>query len=131
MATIGQRIKAIRLDRGMTQEQLAKELGTTKYAISKYELDKRQPRYEMVERMAEVFRTSTGAILGRGTRIKDMIIRWKSRKDARLEIDIDEDLLMQVQGVADADGLSLSDEVERLLREYLEIIYDEEIITEP
>lgn len=35
----GQRIRELRLERNMTQDQLAKELGVTQKNISKYELE--------------------------------------------------------------------------------------------
>ena len=122
MGTIGENIKQLRIENGMTQEQLAKELNTTKSAISKYELDKRQPRYETNERIAASFRTSTGRILNNGGKLKYLIKQWKSRKDARLEIPIDSELLGTVQALANYDGLTLEDEVEKLLLEYSDII---------
>ena len=124
MGTIGENIKQLHIENNMTQEQLAKALDTTKSTISKYELDKRQPRYETVERMAEIFRTSTGRILNKSGKIKYMVTQWKSRKDGSLNIKIDADLLTQIQYIAAEDGLSLEDEVEKMLLEHLEIIRD-------
>ena len=131
MATIGDNIKHLRIENGMTQEQLAEELGTTESAISKYELNKRQPRYELVEQMAAVFRTSTGRILNKGGQLRYLVKQWKSRKDARLDMAIDSDLLETVQAFAKHDGLQLEDEVEKLLYEYTEMIIEEETSTDP
>ena len=125
MGTIGENIKQLRIEHNMTQEQLAKALNTTKSTISKYELDKRQPRYETVEQMAAIFRTSTGRILNRGGAMKYKVVQWKSRKDAHLDMAIDAELLQTVQAIADHDGLSLEDEVEKLLLEYTDIIIEE------
>lgn len=125
MGTIGENIKRLRIENNMTQEQLAAELNTTKSAISKYELDKRQPRYETIVRIAAIFRTSTGTILNKGGKIKYLVKQWKSKKDARLEMDIDGDLLETIQELASHDGLSLEDEVEKLLLEYSDIILEE------
>ncbi len=124
MGTIGENIKRLRIENNMTQEQLARELNTTKSTISKYELDKRQPRYETVERMAEIFRTTTGQILNKGGKIKYKCVRWKSRKDARIELDIDTELLQTVQSIAEHHGLSVEDEIEKMLLEYAEIIME-------
>lgn len=124
MGTIGENIKQLRIDNNMTQEQLAKALDTTKSTISKYELDKRQPRYETVERMAAIFRTSTGRILNKGGKLKYMVTQWKSRKDAHLDIKIDAELLDTIQCIATHDGLSLEDEIEKMLLEYAEIIVE-------
>lgn len=40
--TTGERIKKARIDRGLTQDDLAKALRTTKAAVSRYELNQRQ-----------------------------------------------------------------------------------------
>ncbi len=124
MGTIGENIKQLRIENNMTQEQLAKALDTTKSTISKYELDKRQPRYETVERMAAVFRTSTGRILNKGGQMKYKVIQWQSRKDAQLDIKIDAGLLSTLQNIAIHNGRSLEDEIEKMLLEYSEIIIE-------
>lgn len=54
MGTLGENIKAARLRHDLTQEQLATKIGTTKAAISRYEGDKRQPSWKMLERIAKV-----------------------------------------------------------------------------
>jgi len=124
MGTIGENIKQLRIENNMTQEQLAKALDTTKSTISKYELDKRQPRYETVERMAAVFRTSTGKILNKGGKMKYKVTQWQSRKDAQLDMKIDADLLSTLQNIATHNGRSLEDEIENMLLEYSEIIIE-------
>ena len=125
MGTIGENIKQLRIENNMTQEQLAMALDTTKSTISKYELDRRQPRYETVERMAAIFRTSTGRILNKGGRLKYLVTQWKSRKDARIDIKIDGELLSSIQGIANHDGISLEDQIEKMLLEYYEILCEE------
>ena len=124
MGTIGENIKQLRIENNMTQEQLAKALDTTKSTISKYELDKRQPRYETVERMAAIFRTSTGKILSKGGKMKYKVIQWKSRKDAMLDMKIDAELLHTIQNIAAYDNLSLEDEIEKMLLEYAEMLIE-------
>ncbi|NMA18861.1 MAG: helix-turn-helix transcriptional regulator [Clostridiaceae bacterium] len=48
MATFGEKLKAIRLSRDMSQEDLAKVLGTTKQSISRYETGINSPRIDTV-----------------------------------------------------------------------------------
>lgn len=48
-------IKDFRLKSGYTQQELADKVGITKAAISKYEKGQRQPRLEMLKKIAEVF----------------------------------------------------------------------------
>lgn len=123
--TVGERIRSIRIDRKLTQKQLGELAGIAEPTIRRYELGKLNPKYETIEKIAAALRTSTGALLGIGGPLKYKIIRWKSRKDARLEIDIDSELLETIQAFADADNLSLEDEVEKLLLEYSDIIIEE------
>lgn len=54
--TLGQRIKKLRQDAGMTQEELAKMLGVTKAAVQKYEngsID--NPRREIIQKLCVIF----------------------------------------------------------------------------
>lgn len=55
----------------MTQEELAKSLGTTRSRISMYELGKREPSFEMLEAIADVFNINMSTLLGED----DMIIK--------------------------------------------------------
>ncbi len=52
---IGEEIKQMRLDSGMTQEQLAKKLSTTKSAISRLENHSESVRLSTIEKVAKVF----------------------------------------------------------------------------
>ena len=50
--TIGQRIKEARKNTGLTQRELAERSGTATGTIQQYELGKRQPRIEQLQRIA-------------------------------------------------------------------------------
>lgn len=52
MATIGENIRRIRKQKGITQSQLADALDTTKSAISKYELGHRELRIDLLKAIA-------------------------------------------------------------------------------
>lgn len=52
---IGQRIKTMRLSRGMTQADLAKALDQSQASITMYETGKREPDFETLEALADVF----------------------------------------------------------------------------
>ena len=49
----GDILKAIRCDRGLSQDELAAQLGTTKQVISRYETKKRVPRVSVVREYAQ------------------------------------------------------------------------------
>lgn len=63
--TIGSRIMAGRKKLGLTQEQLADKLGVTAQAVSKWENDQSCPDISLLPRLAELFCTTTDALLGR------------------------------------------------------------------
>ena len=52
---IGQRIKTMRLSRGMTQADLAKAIGQSQSSITMYETGRREPDFETLEALADVF----------------------------------------------------------------------------
>lgn len=58
MPTLGEQLKALRVKRGMTQEQLAQKLNTTKAAISRYEKGQRQPKLEILTEIAMILDAS-------------------------------------------------------------------------
>ena len=62
--TTGERIKKARIDRGLTQGDLAEALGTTKAAVSRYELDQRQLRVEQLNTIAELTGVSIFELAG-------------------------------------------------------------------
>lgn len=50
--TIGERIKKIRLEKGLTQKQLAEKCGLFDSTIRKYESGRQNPKIETVEKIA-------------------------------------------------------------------------------
>lgn len=53
MATFGEKIRLIREERNLTQEQLAEFLGTTKQVISRYEKNQRTPKITIAQEYAD------------------------------------------------------------------------------
>lgn len=51
----GEKIRRLRTQNGLTQEQLADMLGVTKRTIIGYERDGRHPKREIYNRLAEIF----------------------------------------------------------------------------
>lgn len=56
MSDIGERIKHARQIKGMSQETLARAIGSTKSTISKYELGHREPSLDTIQRIADALR---------------------------------------------------------------------------
>lgn len=62
--TLGKRIVSHRKGLGLTQDALAELLGVTAQAVSKWENDQSCPDITMLPRLAEIFHTTTDALLG-------------------------------------------------------------------
>lgn len=65
MAILGQRIKDLREENGLTQEDLAKKLGISKSTISMYETNKRKPDTTTKEALADLFNVDMDYLYGR------------------------------------------------------------------
>lgn len=64
MDNIGENIKAARKKCGMTQGQLAAQLGLTKAAVSRYELGQRNANLPLLERIAKATGVYVGDLVG-------------------------------------------------------------------
>ena len=64
MVDFGNTLKTLRLQSGMTQQQLADKLRVTKAVISYYELQERYPSPEVLLKLASIFHVSTDFLLG-------------------------------------------------------------------
>jgi len=62
---LGNRIKELRLQKGITQEQLAQHLNVAKSTIGMWENEKREPNFKMLIRIADYFDCSIDYLLGR------------------------------------------------------------------
>lgn len=60
----GSRLKELRRQSGLTQQQLADRVGVTKSVISFYELRERSPSPEVLAKLSNVFHVSTDWLLG-------------------------------------------------------------------
>lgn len=52
------RLKLLRKERGLSQQQLADQLGVSQQSINKYETRNVQPDLETLKKMADIFHTS-------------------------------------------------------------------------
>ncbi|EMJ5760848.1 XRE family transcriptional regulator [Clostridioides difficile] len=65
MSNLSKRLKELRLKRGLTQEQVANDLGTTKVSIGRYENGTREPKSEMLESMSNYYDVSIDYLFGK------------------------------------------------------------------
>lgn len=61
-------LKRIRQDKRMTQDELAKRIGVSRSAIGMYESGAREPDYETLEALADVFNVSMDDLAGSSPR---------------------------------------------------------------
>lgn len=71
---IGRRLKALREEKELKQEDVAKAIGVTPEAIGNYENGKREPKGEILTKLADYFQVSTDYLLGRKTKAQNTVI---------------------------------------------------------
>ena len=64
--TLGQRILQIRTGHGLSQEEFAERLGTTRQTVSRWELDQTYPEIAKIVLISKVFSVTTDSILKHG-----------------------------------------------------------------
>jgi len=74
METLGQKIKKLRKRNGLTQADLARELGVSGSAVGMYEQDRRTPDNETLLTICSIFGVSTDYMLGNKEGVTDVSV---------------------------------------------------------
>jgi transcriptional regulator with XRE-family HTH domain len=64
MVNLGERLRALRLEKKITQTEMSRRIGISKVMISSYELEQRQPSYDVLIKIAAFFNVTTDFLLG-------------------------------------------------------------------
>ena len=64
MVDLGKRLKSLRKAANLTQAQVGERIGVRKTVISSYENDLRQPSYDNLVKLANLYKVSTDWLLG-------------------------------------------------------------------
>ena len=64
IAKLSTQLRELRMSKGLSQEQVAKLIGVNKSAIAAYENDTKEPSFEVLIRLANLYRVSTDYLLG-------------------------------------------------------------------
>jgi len=73
--SIANNLRQLRLNSGMTQEQVAEKIGVTRQALSSYESGRTRPDIDMLLRLSEVYGTDIdGVVYGRNRALKSLRI---------------------------------------------------------
>ena len=91
MSTFSTQLRELRLNKELRQEQVAKLIGVNKNAIASYENDTGQPSFEILVRLANLYRVSTDYLLGQ-TNTRFLDLSGLSEQDAALVCEIVESL---------------------------------------
>lgn len=73
MVLLGSKIKELRTKYNLTQAELAKQVGVSKATVTAYEGDLRQPSYDVLIKLANVFKVSIDSlVLNRSESVLDV-----------------------------------------------------------
>ena len=102
---IGKRIKDMRLEKGMSQQELGDMIGVTKVSICGYENGTRTPSLETFCMLADIFETTTDYLLGR-------------------EVPVVSDDGNELIGVVSRDDINIINEIKHYPNLYAKLIKD-------
>lgn len=118
--TIGERIKTIRKEKGLSQQALAKKTGLAKITISDYEAGKYVPRKENIIKIASALEVPPHQI-GGSSLWNDLINLDSLQKESKMF-----DLIFTLYGDSVAETihnfLSLTDEGQQKASEYIDLL---------
>ena len=108
--TFGKRLRQIRKERGMTQDEFAQMLGTSKQILSRYEREERSPRIEIVRKYAETLKVSADYLLGDEEAEAVSSMFWAQKKETpfyKIFIEVTADQMgLDIPGVVQKTGLT-------------------------
>jgi transcriptional regulator with XRE-family HTH domain len=106
----GDRLRQIRKEMGMTQEELAQKLGTTKQVLCRYESNQRAPKITAVREYAEKLGLSVDYMLGDSAEeltFYDVCPKGKKRPPFRkIFVDVTTKMGLDIPAIARLTGLS-------------------------
>jgi len=65
MDNLGEKLKKLRLEKGVTQKQIADYLSVTPHSVQRFEYGTNKPSLENIAKLADYFEVSTDYLLGR------------------------------------------------------------------
>ena len=108
--TFGTRLRELRLEKGMTQDEFASLLGSSKQVLSRYETNQRTPKITLVQQYAEKLNVSVDYLLGDS---EDEVLyadfHPKRKKDGyfyKIFIDVTTKMGLDIPGIVRVTGLT-------------------------
>lgn len=76
--TFGNRLKELRKAKGLTQIEISKDINFSQSAITAYENGKREPNFEVLQKLATYFNVSTDYLLGKTDALNPPVTKTNS-----------------------------------------------------
>lgn len=127
MGTLGNRLKSLRQEKGLTQKEVAKLIGTTDVSIGRYEMDARVPKADILNSLAKLYDVEIDYLLtGKESKEYESTLNNRDKKDIEKDLKkIMDDFRDGESGPAFYDGVELDDDdlekLEIAMRTALEI----------
>lgn len=127
MGTLGNRLKSLRQEKGLTQKEVAKLIGTTDVSIGRYEMDARVPKADILNSLAKLYDVEIDYLLtGKQTKEYESELNNRDKKDIEKDLKkIMDDFRDGESGPVYFDGIELDeddmDKLEIAMRTALEI----------
>ena len=127
MGTLGNRLKSLRQEKGLTQKEVAKLIGTTDVSIGRYEMDARVPKADILNSLAKLYDVEIDYLLtGKESKEYESTLNNRDKKDIEKDLKvIMDDFKSGEAGPAFYDGVELDDDdlekLEIAMRTALEI----------
>jgi transcriptional regulator with XRE-family HTH domain len=105
----GDRLRQIRKEMGMSQDEFAKKLGTSKQVLSRYETKQRAPKITLAAEYAEKLNVSLDYMLGDSAEeaaYADLSPRTKDKPFYKIFIDVTMEMGLDIPGIVRVTGLT-------------------------
>lgn len=105
----GDRLKELRRDRGLSQEEMAKLLGTSKQVLSRYETNQRAPKITLAREYSEKLGVSLDYMLGDSAQeavFADLCLQSEKKPFYKIFIDVTMEMGLDIPGIVRVTGLT-------------------------
>lgn len=125
MITFGERLKELRKQKKLTQQQLADIFYLNKSSISRYENNGQMPENEILQKLADFFEVSIDYLLGRISEQNPPVTEFKPELTKKDKINIEKEAQQMIDNLENADvvefcGTPADDED----KEFLKMAYE-------
>ncbi len=107
--SFGERLREIRKEMGLTQDEFAKLLGSSKQILSRYELEQRSPKIDQVRKYAEKLKVSVDYLLGdnEAEAVYDELCgKLQGKPFYKIFIDVTEEIGLNIPDIVRITGLT-------------------------